>query len=120
MHLQPAALDGKRKPGLVFGRAGAVLSQEKGQLIFSIWMRPSCTGSTALAISSSLRAAFSGSANGGSVAYFTGWAQRSCAPRSHVRLVNVLADAGNIDGSAAEALRSVDRNPRICAASLSL
>jgi hypothetical protein len=28
VHPQPAALDGKLKPGLVFGRAGAVLRQE--------------------------------------------------------------------------------------------
>jgi hypothetical protein len=31
-------------------------------LIFSMWMRPSCTGSIVLAISTSLRAAVSGSA----------------------------------------------------------
>src|SRR5258705_111392 len=35
-----------------------------GPLIFSMWMRPSCTASTALAISSSLRAATAGSASG--------------------------------------------------------
>jgi len=43
--------------------AGLPLSLNKnGPLINSMWMRPSCTGSTVLAISSIRRAAFSGSA----------------------------------------------------------
>jgi hypothetical protein len=37
---------------------------EKGALIFSMWMRPSCTGSIPAAISTSLRAAASGLAKG--------------------------------------------------------
>ena len=54
---QPTALDRELQPGAIFGRTAAARG-EKGP----VWRRPSCTGSTELAISISLRAAASGSA----------------------------------------------------------
>jgi hypothetical protein len=39
-------------------------ADRNGQLIFSMWIRPSCTGSTELAIYRILRAAASGSEKG--------------------------------------------------------
>ena len=60
---KPAACDGEIETGFVLGRATLMLCRN-GQLISSIWMRPSGTGSTELAISISLRAAASGSAKG--------------------------------------------------------
>ena len=63
VQLQPAAGDRQVQAGLV--SAGVAFSLNKnGPLIFSIRIRPSWIASTLLAISSSLRAAFSGSALG--------------------------------------------------------
>lgn len=61
MHPEPAALDRELEAGAVFGRA-ALMFRQKRPVDLSIWMRPSCTGSTELAISISFRAATSGSA----------------------------------------------------------
>jgi hypothetical protein len=51
---KPSALDRKLEAGTV--SAGLPLNSERnGQLIFSMWMRPSCMCSTALASSMSFR-----------------------------------------------------------------
>jgi len=63
VHHQPAVLYRHLHACAVLGRRALSLNKD-GSLIFSIWMRP-YTGSTALAISRILRAAFSGSAWGG-------------------------------------------------------
>jgi hypothetical protein len=60
VHHQPAALDRQVQAGLIFGWRCA-LPKQKWRLIFSMGIRPSCTATTALAISTILRAAFSGS-----------------------------------------------------------
>jgi hypothetical protein len=61
-HSQPLAI-AQASPALY--STGVPPSLNKNwPLIFSMWMRPSCTASVALAISRSLRAPFSGSANG--------------------------------------------------------
>jgi hypothetical protein len=46
MHHQPAAIDRQLQPGAIF--VGATPAFKKGQLTFSIWIRPSCTASTEL------------------------------------------------------------------------
>src|ERR1700688_5005837 len=48
-------------------------ARRNGRLTSSIWMRPSWTDAVAFAISISLRAAFSGSANGRSAVNFIGF-----------------------------------------------
>ena len=61
-HSQPRSMH-RSRPAL-YSAGVALRSCSIGQLISSIWMRPSCTGSMELAISISLRAAASGSAKG--------------------------------------------------------
>jgi hypothetical protein len=57
-HSQPRSIASLR-PALY--SAGELLKSDRnGRFIFSMWIRPSCTGSTELAISSNLRAATSG------------------------------------------------------------
>jgi hypothetical protein len=60
MQPQPAALDRELQAGAVLSWRAALLVQERFVDLLDVDMRPSCTGSTALAISMILRAAFSG------------------------------------------------------------
>jgi hypothetical protein len=72
-----------------------------GPLIFSMWIRPSCTASVVLAISNSLRAAFSGSAKERVSAYFivspVGTASVRRAPSWHTSAPSSLADCATPD-----------------------
>jgi hypothetical protein len=72
---QPALRDRKLKPGAVF-RWAAFSEQERAVDLLDV-NAASWTASVALAISTILRAAFSGSAKGLSVAYFM---RRPCLP----------------------------------------
>ena len=57
MQHEPATLDCELQAGAIFGVLRS--RYRNGALIFSMWIRRSCTGSIVLAISTNLRAAFS-------------------------------------------------------------
>jgi len=71
VHPEPASLDRQLYAGPVFGRRAAFLVQE-GSVDFLDVDAPSCTASTELAISISLRAAASGSVKWLGSTYFMG------------------------------------------------
>jgi hypothetical protein len=92
---QPTALDRELQPGAIFSRTAAARG-EKGP----VWRRPSCTGSTELAISISLRAAASGSAKGrGS----TNFIEVAC---SNIRVLVVAVSMINRSGNRGHCGRS--------------